>query len=719
MPDFLLEIGCEEIPASYIAPACEAFKDSLKKALGAEGLAFETVVSTATPRRLIFFGKGLPAETKEREEIKSGPPIDRVIGPDSGPTSTALGFAKSQGVPVTSIEFPLKSGKTTNYYTFEVLVRMDAEFQEARKTNARATVRRPVPPKSSAAVLAAMLPKLIASIPFPKSMYWKDPAFRFARPLRRILALFGSEVIPFEVNGIKSGRATVGHPFLASKSIDIERADLDLLKARLRDARVIADRDERRSRILEQVESALAAHGSKLAEWDLLEEVTDLVEWPEILEGSFDRAYLGLPEEVVATAMMEHQRYFPVRDASGKLVNRFLTISNRPKEYRDSIREGNERVLAARLNDARFFWESDVKTPLEKVAEGLSSVMYLAGLGTVARKVERMKKLAAWAADAAGLANDKSAAVEAASLSKADLLTEMVFEFPSLQGVMGRAYALAQSKPAEVAYAIEEHYLPRTLSGDLPKTLPGKLAAVSDKADTLAGAFVMGLVPSGSQDPYGLRRASIGVVRIIVEGQIRLNLRKLLKEAWDLASGDAREAPKVSFDDLLAFVRERIYQYYLDRGARHDILRACLASGFDDVADLAARLDALAALSKEESWGSLVTAVERTSNITKGYAGPDDVDGKLATEKEEKVLFDLYASHAAAVDKLIAARDYAAASRRYLEVFGEPLHTFFDKVFVNVDDIKIRNNRLALIRKINRLYSARIADLTHIVQEAR
>jgi len=717
MPDFLLEIGCEEIPASYIAPALDAFKASLTRALEAEGLAFNSLVSTATPRRLVFFGTGLPGETPKKTLTKSGPPFSKAVGPDLKPTSTSVGFAAAQGVTVRDIKFPLKKGDAINYYAFEELIAWDNVFETAKASNSRATVEKDIPPKPAIEILRSILPGLVRAIPFPKSMYWRDAAFRFARPLRRILALFGNDVIPFEVNGVASGRATVGHPFLAPAPVEIPRADLGLLKDALRRAYVLVDRDERRARILARVGSALEAHGSRLTELDLLEEVTDLVEWPEILEGSFNTDFLSLPEEVVATAMMEHQRYFPVRDASGNLVNRFLAISNRPNEYCGLIREGNERVLAARLNDARFFWDSDVKVPLEQVAQGLSSVMYLAGLGTLARKVERMKKLAAFSAASAGLSKHGAAAVEAAALSKADLLTEMVFEFPSLQGVMGRAYALSQGKSAEVAAAIEEHYLPRTLSGPLPKTAAGKLAALADKADTLAGAFVMGLTPSGSQDPYGLRRAAIGIVRIIVEGNVRLNLRELLLSAWQLVSADAKEAPKAGLDELMAFVRDRIYQFYLDRGVRHDILRACLAPGFDNVLDFAARLDAIVGLSAEPFWPSLVTAVERTYNITRDYSGPDAVDPGLLAEKEESVLYGLFQKNASSIGDLISARDYAGASREYVRVFSEPLHTFFDKVFVNVDDERVRNNRLALIRAINRLYSQRIADLAQIVRE--
>ncbi len=540
---------------------------------------------------------------------------------------------------------------------------------------------------------------------------------RFARPLRSLLALLGTQVVPFEVDGLESGRLTWGHPFLAAGPFEIERADLALLESTLESAFVVADRGRRRAHILAEIERALSAHGSELAELDLLEEVTDLVEWPELLEGSFDEKFLELPEEVVTAAMMEHQRYFPVRDSRRRLVNRFLTVANRPAEYCEAIREGNERVLRARLVDATFFWEVDRAKPLEEFAGGLSGVVYLAGLGTVADKVERMKALAAWAADAAGKPEYQAAAVEAAALSKADLLTEMVFEFTSLQGVMGRAYALAQGKPPEVARAIEEHYMPRTLSSDLPTTETGKLAALADKADTLAGAFVMGLLPSGSQDPYGLRRAAVGIVRIIVEGGVAVPLEGLLKEAWSLASKSAAAGPKAGFEALVAFVRDRLYSFYLERGYRYDVLNAVLAPGFDDLPDFARRLDVVAALSREPLWADLVTSVERTFNITKSFTAEVEPEVSLLEAGEEKELFELDYSKAPWIGQLVSEGDYDAASRAYVETFAAPLHAFFDAVYVNVEDVRVRQNRLALIRAINRLYSTRIADLSEIVTE--
>lgn len=693
MPDFLLELGSEEIPAGYIDPALAAFEGALGKLLASEELSFTDVVTTATPRRMVFFVTGLPERQSERHIEVAGPPLRVAFDAQGKPTKAAEGFARAQGVSVDQL-LKRDGGKGGQVF-----------------------VKKTLPARATSEILAAALPGMIAAIPFPKSMYWRTPSFRFARPLRRILALLGGDVVPFEVNGIQSGRATVGHPFIAPEPIEMPSADLEHLKRVLRDSFVLVDRDERRERIVQGVRTALAAHGSELSEWDLLEEVTDLVEWPEVLEGSFSTDYLLLPEEVVATAMMEHQRYFPVRDASGRLVNRFLTVVNRPAAYCEAIREGNERVLRARLNDARFFWDADVKVPLEAFAARLSTVVYLAGLGTVADKVARMKELAAFAAGASDRADEAVAAVEGAALSKADLLTEMVYEFPALQGVMGRAYALAQGKDNAVALAIEEHYLPRTLSGDLPRTIPGKLVAIADKADTLCGAFVMGLVPTGSQDPYGLRRAAVGIVRIIVEGGIRLGITDLLRTAWQFTLDAAGGSARGDFQTLMTFVRDRLYQYYLDRGMRHDILRACLAPGFDDLVGFTKRLEAVAALSKEPFWPELVTSVERTYNITKGYAGTLDIAADALVEPEEKELFRRYNQYRAAIEGQIHSGHYFAASKHYLDAFGEPLHTFFDKVFVNVEDERVRSNRLALLKSINLLYSSHIADLSQIVQE--
>ncbi len=693
MPDFLLEIGCEELPAGYVLPALGALERAFLEAIEAEALSCKSVRTTATPRRLVFFAEEIPSETPERVVEVPGPPARIALDADGAPTRTAEGFARSQGVG------------------------LDALITKDTEKGKYIFARRVLPVKQTLDILSGALGGLIRAIPFPKSMYWKDPAFRFARPIRRILALLGDEVVPFAVNGVQSGRLSGGHPFLAPGPYEVPSADIEKYGGILREAFVIVDRSERRAKILAGVSQALAAHGGELRESALLEEVTDLVEWPEVIEGSFREDYLALPEEVVAAAMMEHQRYFPVRDGSGRMVNRFLTVANRPRQYSDLIREGNERVLAARLYDAHFFWEADCKKPLEDFAAGLSGVVYLAGLGTLSDKVERMKEIAAWAGEAAGLPEHRKTAVEAAALAKADLLTEMVGEFPSLQGVMGRAYALAQGKDPAVAAAIEEHYLPRTLSDRVPETTAGALVALADKADTLAGAFVMGLVPSGSQDPYGLRRASVGVIRIIVELGMRIGLESLLEKAWTLILQTASSAAKGDFNTLLRFVRDRLYQYYLDKGFRHDILRACMAAGFDDLFDFHGRIEAVTALSAEEPWADLVTAVERTCNITKNYTGSAQVDQALLSEHEEQVLYQLLRTEGPRVEELVAARDYREASRVFTRVFAAPLHAFFEEVFVNVDDEKVRSNRLALIKAINSLYSSRIADLSLIVRE--
>ena len=692
MPDFLLEIGCEELPASYMRGALDAFEKSFAEALEAEGLGFEAITSTATPRRLVFFAEGIPEKTPERTIEAAGPPERIALSEDGTPTKAAQGFARSQGVAVKDL---VTKDTERGRYIFAV-----------KKVEAKPT----------RGFLESVLPELVRGIPFPKSMYWKEPSLRFARPVRRLLALFGAKVVAFELYGLESGRVTEGHPFLSPGAIEISAADIDEFKSKLRKSFVIVERSERRAKIFDEIREALSRHGGDLHEEDLLEEVTDLVEWPEVLEGSFSEDYLVLPEQVVSTAMMEHQRYFPVRNGAGKLVNRFLTVANRTREYCDGIREGNERVLAARLYDARFFWDADRETPLEDFAERLSGVVYLAGLGTVADKVERMKKLAAWAAEASS-PEDAAAAVEAAGLSKADLVTEMVGEFPSLQGVMGREYASAQGKDEAVAVAIQEHYLPRTLSGDLPATTPGKLAALADKADTLAGAFVMGLIPSGSQDPYGLRRASVGVIRIIVESGLPLGLEALLAKAWELSDAAASGEAKAAFGDLTAFLRDRLYQYYLDRGFRHDILKACMAVGVDDLAGFYARLKAVTAASQQPHWDDLVTSVERTFNITRDYDGPTQVDPALLTDENERKLHEIFREIRAPLEELIEQGEFLEAGRRFTEAFAEPLHTFFDEVFVNVDDAAVRSNRLALIKGINSLYTNHIADLALVVRD--
>jgi glycyl-tRNA synthetase beta chain len=695
MPNLLFEVGVEEIPASYLDPAIRQIEDVLEKGFKDAGLGYGPIQTTATHRRLVAFVEGLADRQKSRVEDVSGPAAKVAFDESGKPTKAAMGFARGQGIAVEDIvvrETP--KGK----YCFAV---------------------KKVEGKKAMELLPSILTSAITSIGFPKSMHWLDPNFHFARPIRSVLALLGSKVVPLEVNGVKSGRITHGHPFEAPQPIKIESADLDLYKRVLRQAKVIVDTAERRVMIEKALADYLRPHGSSLAEIELLEEVTYLIEYPLVAEGSFAEEFLSVPACVLEAAMMEHQRYFPVRDAQGRLLPKFLTVANRSRGDMDLIRKGNERVLQARLADARFFWEEDKKRRLEDRVVQLKGVYFQRGLGTYFDKTCRIESLAEEIARAAGLSSQEvTAARRAAHLAKADLVTQMVGEFPPLQGRMGGEYARVDGEPPLVYTAISEHYMPRTGASALPSTRVGAVVSLADKLDNAAGCFALDLAPTGSQDPFALRRQTQAILRMIQANGFHVSLESIFKSALAGLPDNVDKTQK-TLDALRGFFRDRLYQMCLDAGHRYDIVNAVLAAGFDDVTEFFRRLAVVSGLSKTDKWGGLVEVVERTFNIGKKADARGEVAEALLREPEEKTLWSLYCAHADEIAGLAASKDYERASLRYYEVFAQPVHVFFEKVYVNVDDAAVRNNRLLMLRKINELYSREIADLSQIVVERK
>ena len=694
MSDFLLEIGTEEIPAGYLAPAAEALAELLREGLTAARLKLGESRTLYTPRRLTVFLAGLPDAQEDFTEQVQGPSKKVAFDAEGKPTKAGAGFARGQGVEVDALTVQ----ETRNGpYVFAT-----------RTTKGQPTKD----------ILAAIVPQAIEKLPFPKSMHWKGVEFKFARPVRSLLALLGDEVVPFEVGGVTSGRKTFGHPFLAPGAVEIPRADLRLYRDALRYVRVIADVEERRDMIRKQIEKLLAAHGASLTEFDLLDEVTNLVELPNAVEGSFPEHYLEVPAEVVEAAMMEHQRYFPVRDISGKLRSRFITVSNRPAEFAGSIREGNERVLNARLSDAKFFWNEDRKRPLEAFAARLAGVTFQEKLGSYADRVKRLGELGLFIADALHCdESTKKKVARAALLCKADLVTQMVGEFPGLQGIVGREYAKADNEDADVAAAVAEHYQPRSAHDELPRTTVGSILALADKFDSLVGCFAAGLIPTGSQDPYALRRQTGGVIRIILSGELVLPIEAIIAKAKSLLPPGLPQMDKVE-ENLLAFFQDRLYYYFLDSYS-HDIIRAALKPGFSDLLDLSRRLASLDELAGTHDWHKLVTAVERTHNITREFTPAGEVVESLLVEPEERELFKLYAANRDTIARLIDEHRYSEVCKLYETTFTVPLHVLFEKVFINVDDVKVRSNRLTLLKKINGLFADRVADLSQILIEDR
>jgi len=636
---FLLEIGTEEIPDWMIPGALENLRLLFEKL----DLPHESLRLDATPRRLVLRAWGLPMRLRDREE--------RVQGPAKGaPAQAVAGFAKKQGAQPEDL-------------ILEVTAK--GEYYSHKKR---------VPGRPVKEILAESLPGVILGIYFPKTMYWTGKGGpRFIRPIRWIVALLGEDIVPFEVAGVRSGALTSGHRRLGAREIAVTATDFE---QRLRDHYVILSAEDRREKIVREMT------GIRIKRDDaLLGTLVYLTEWPKPIVGSFDPQFLELPEEVLITVMRHHQKYFSLEDASGKLAPRFVAIMNTDGDPQGFIRSGNERVLRARFNDARFFWDSDQKKKLADRKQDLSHVTFQAKLGSYLDKAARMAKLAA------ELGGDAHA-VRAAELCKCDLTTELVKEFTELQGVVGGLYARAQGEPDAVWQAIYDHYKPESMDDALPRNRTAQIVALADKLDTLRGCFGVGMIPTGSKDPFALRRAAQGVVRILVEGRFDLPLTGLI-------GGD---------DNLRAFFDERIRYYFKDiRGFKYDEVNACMASGAGNLVDLAARLERVQALRPTPDFEPLAASFKRIRNIleqAKFTGGP--FDAALLEPGPEKELHD-----------------------EYLRIAGQPIESaiaklrpkidlFFDKILVNAPDERIRRNRLALLHTL-RVEFSKVADFSEIV----
>ncbi len=704
MTDLLLEIGTEEIPASYITPALNQMETLFRESAKKHRLGIQSLYCTGTPRRLTLFVKGLPQKQESVTEEIQGPAASIAFDKAGNPTKAGLGFARSQGVDMHNLQTK-KTAKRE--YCFAI-----------KKVAGQETLN----------ILPEILTEIMKSISFPKSMKWKGNNLFFARPIRSLLALFGDKVVPVVINGIKADRFVSGHPFLSGKRIEVSQADWDSYKQLLRQEKVVVDMTERREALRTKITQLMAPYGTTIDDEELLEEVTNLVEYPNAIECSFDEEFLDIPANVIETAMKEHQRYFPIKKRDGKLFNKFIAALNRDESNAGTAIQGNQRVLKARLSDARFFWKEDRKVPLEKRVEDLKNLAFLEKLGNYRDRTDRIVKLSEYLSHGLVAGNslsrkDDEFIKRAAFLCKADLLTQMVGEFPSLQGIVGREYAAWDGEEPQVALAIAEHYMPRFATDTIPTSKVGAVVGLADKFDTISSCFSLGLVPTGSQDPYSLRRHAYGIIRIIEEHGFVLELREVLSRSLNLLPMFPQKAhhyyPEIDnklVPPIKEFFKERLFQINIERGHRYDLVNAVLKAdaGFDDIYNFFQRLKALSQVSKEEWWPDLVTVVERTFNIGKKANSSGSVDERLLTEAEERKLWDIYKGNAADIRKQVDEKRYEEASHAYYTVFAKPVHTFFDRVFVNVEDESVRNNRLLLIKSINELYSEKIADLSQM-----
>jgi len=682
--ELFLEIGTEEIPAGFLPKAMADIEALIRKELESARLEFGDIVTLATPRRMALAVAGLPAVQPDAEITAMGPAKNIAFGPDGKPSKAAEGFARGQGVDVAALT---------------IVATDKGEYVAAtRRETGRPTHE----------LLGEILPRLIGNIPFKKSMRWGDFDVRFARPIHWIVALFDSVVIPFSFGPIESGTVSRGHRFMANTTFPVK--DFAHYLEECERHFVIPDPEARKEIIRREIHRvAKAAGGHLLPDEGLLDEVTYLCEYPSAVHGTFSADFLKVPKEVLITSMRSHQRYFSVVDGDGKLLNCFITVNNTLTSDPSVVVKGNERVLRARLSDARFFFEEDLKVPLESRVEALKSVVYQQKLGTSFEKMERFRALAG---DLADLLNPavKAKASRAAYLCKADLVSGMVGEFPEVQGIMGREYALAQGEDAEVALAIAEHYLPTQAGGDLPTGDIGAFVSIADKLDTICGCFGVGLIPSGSADPYALRRSALGVINIILDREYRLSLTNLIdRTVGRLEAKLTRPALDVKAD-VLEFFRGRFVNLMADRYPS-DAVDAAVAVDCDDLVDAVARIGALTAFKSRPDFAELAVTFKRVGNIVK--EGVDaKIDQALFLDPAENDLAANVANVTIAVKAAVGVKDYVTALTEIATLRG-PVDTFFDKVMVMVEDEAVRTNRLALLTTIARLFSG-VADFGRI-----
>jgi len=686
MKELLLEIGTEEIPAGFIPQALIDLESLAKKELEASRIDYNGIKTLGTPRRLVLVIKSVSERQRDEETKKIGPSKQSAFDEKGNPTKAAIGFAKSQSVPVESLTM----------------------IQTEKGEYVCAVKKEPGRPTSE--ILSSLLPKWIFSIPFQKSMRWADVPIRFARPIHWILALFGGEVIPFEVGNIRSGNITYGHRFMHSGPIPVKDFKSYLQKAR--EASVIVDPAERKKRIEdEMIREGAKVSGRVLKDEELLNEVNFLVEYPVALCGTFDNKFLSLPREILIHSMKEHQRYFPLVDDHGTLLPHFVCISNINPKNREVVVKGNEKVLRARLSDAAFFFEDDLKTPLEKRLEQLKKVVFQAKLGTSYEKVMRFKQLALWMTERTD-PTLREVVERASLLCKADLVTGMVGEFPKLQGIVGREYARLSGEKPEVAEAIYEHYLPGFAGDRLPSSPIGDIVSIADKMDTIVGCFGVGLVPTGTADPFGLRRQALGIIRIILEKKYPISVRGLIEESEkQLKEKMERPVGKVK-EEVLDFFRVRYQNFLLDKGYPFDVTEAVISNSFGELLDIQHRIDALRTAREWKDFGSIVIGFKRAMNILKGLTSTMEINPSLFSEPVEKNLYQSFLKARENISRFLSQKDYETALLEMTQM-KKPIDEFFDGVMVMVEDETVRNNRLALLDEIGKVF-LRIADFSKL-----
>lgn len=714
MEKLLFEIGTEEIPAKFMPGILKQLKELAAAKMQELRIPFEDITVYGTPRRMAFIADGV-AETQADVVVEAKGPSVKIAYVSGAPSKAAQGFARGQGVDV-------KDLVVRDNYVYAV----------------KHLAGQPV-----VELLPGLLMDILTSLSFPKTMRWADYEFRFVRPIRWMVALFGDQIIPVEICGVKSGKFSMGHRFM-QQSLKAAAESQGLLSAALSkvgnkvysalagvkgaveipsagdykkvmyDNFVMVDQDERRALILQQIKDLAAQNGGEAEiNEDLLEEVNYLVEWPTALCGKFEEKFLSLPKECIITPMREHQRYFPVLDEDGNLLNKFITVRNGGSEHLDIVTHGNERVLRARLSDAEFFFNEDRAIKLEDRLEKLKTVSFQEGLGNMYDKSERLVKMAEMLRFAINTPVDEEELRRCALLCKTDLVTGMVIEFTELQGVMGREYALLDGEKPEVATGIFEHYLPRFAGDALPATTIGRIVGIGDKLDNICATFSRGLAPTGSQDPYALRRQALGVINILLDANYHISLAKIIAGTLYLLDIKPEETGKL-VPQIMEFFKQRLRNLLMDQGIRYDVIDAVFADKRnDDIVDLAVRCKALAAYVEAGNAEPLVQVSVRVSNLCKKIEKEVAISGALFKDESENKLHEVVAAVSKEIIPEIVLYDYAAVLKAGEKVI-EPVNTFFDNVMVMDEDENVKNNRLAMLEEVRGIVNA-VGDLSLLV----
>ena len=684
--DLLLEVGTEEIPAAFLPDALAALKDKAEKALQSQRIAFNEISTVGTPRRLALLATGVAVSQEELVVTKIGPAKSIAFDKDGNPTKSAIGFAKGQGIDIAEI-------KTVQTDKGEYICAEKKEKSEQTVT-----------------LLPRILPEIILSIPFRKSMRWHDLDLRFARPIHWVLALFGGETVPFQLGNVQSGNITYGHRFMAPQPIKV--TGISSYVESLRSAFVLIDPAARRDTLISEIRSlAKTVNGVPDEDSALIDEVTYLIEYCSPILCHFEKEFLQLPREVLITTMKKHQKYFPVLDPQGNPLPCFIAVNNTAAKDPRLSAQGHERVLRARLADARFFYTEDQKKSLDTMTGRLKEVIFQAQLGTSYEKVKRFQALALFITDSFFEQSIRPNVDRAAYLCKADLVSEMVGEFPELQGIMGREYARIAGEDSEVAEAIFEHYLPRFAEDRIPSSDIGAIVGIADKLDTIAGCFGVGLIPTGTADPYALRRQCLGIINIILGRQYPISLSAIISKSVALLKEKLTRPEKDVAQDVLNFFAVRFSNLLTTQGYLPDAVDAVVSCGIDDLADMVQRIAALQQVKKEPDFEPLAIAFKRAVNILSGTEAAA-VNTKLFESPAETALHQKYEALCKNVQTLMNNKEYLAALKLIATLRPE-VDAFFDGVMVMVDNVALRNNRLALLHEISSLFE-NFADFTKL-----